>query len=247
MIGKTVFITGAAKGIGRATAVALSTSGCHVILTDVNQNALDKTKNDIEKSGGKATTYLLDVSIQEQVNTVHQQALKDHQHIDYFVNNAGIGGTLAPIHLMTAENWHNVIQVDLNSIFYCLHAQINILLPQGGGNIVNVASLAGKKGVKAGSHYSAAKHGVIGITKSAAIEYGAHNIRVNAICPSFLETDIIQTVPKEILEFVKNHRVPLKRHGKAEEAADTIKWLLSDQSSFVNGHTLVMDGGMNAG
>lgn len=247
MIGKTVFITGAAKGIGRATAVALSTSGCHVILTDVNQNALDKTKNDIEKSGGKATTYLLDVSIQEQVNTVHQQALKDHQRIDYFVNNAGIGGTLAPIHLMTAENWHNVIQVDLNSIFYCLHAQINILLPQGGGNIVNVASLAGKKGVKAGSHYSAAKHGVIGITKSAAIEYGAHNIRVNAICPSFLETDIIQTVPKEILEFVKNHRVPLKRHGKAEEAADTIKWLLSDQSSFVNGHTLVMDGGMNAG
>ena len=247
MIGKTVFITGAAKGIGRATAVALSTSGCQVILTDVNQNALDKTKNDIEKSGGKATTYLLDVSIQEQVNTVHQQALKDHQHIDYFVNNAGIGGTLAPIHLMTAENWHNVIQVDLNSIFYCLHAQINILLPQGGGNIVNVASLAGKKGVKAGSHYSAAKHGVIGITKSAAIEYGAHNIRVNAICPSFLETDIIQTVPKEILEFVKNHRVPLKRHGKAEEAADTIKWLLSDQSSFVNGHTLVMDGGMNAG
>ena len=247
MIGKTVFITGAAKGIGRATAVALSTFGCQVILTDVNQNALDKTKNDIEKSGGKATTYLLDVSIQEQVNTVHQQALKDHQHIDYFVNNAGIGGTLAPIHLMTAENWHNVIQVDLNSIFYCLHAQINILLPQGGGNIVNVASLAGKKGVKAGSHYSAAKHGVIGITKSAAIEYGAHNIRVNAICPSFLETDIIQTVPKEILEFVKNHRVPLKRHGKAEEAADTIKWLLSDQSSFVNGHTLVMDGGMNAG
>ena len=247
MIGKTVFITGAAKGIGRATAVALSTSGCKVILTDVNQNALDKTKNDIEKSGGKATTYLLDVSIQEQVNTVHQQALKDHQRIDYFVNNAGIGGTLAPIHLMTAENWHNVIQVDLNSIFYCLHAQINILLPQGGGNIVNVASLAGKKGVKAGSHYSAAKHGVIGITKSAAIEYGAHNIRVNAICPSFLETDIIQTVPKEILEFVKNHRVPLKRHGKAEEAADTIKWLLSDQSSFVNGHTLVMDGGMNAG
>lgn len=99
----------------------------------------------------------------------------------------------------------------------------------------------------AGSHYSAAKHGVIGITKSAAIEYGAHNIRINAICPSFLETDIIQAVPKQILDFVKEHRVPLKRHGKAEEAGDTIKWLLSDQSSFVNGHALVMDGGMNAG
>lgn len=244
---KTAFITGAAKGIGRATAVALSASGCRVILTDIDQSALDQTKTEIEKSGGKATSYLLDVSNQEQVNTVHQQALKDHQRIDYFVNNAGIGGTLAPIHLMTADNWNNVINVDLNSIFYCLQAQINILLPQGGGNIVNVASLAGKKGVMAGSHYSAAKHGVIGITKSAAIEYGAHNIRVNAICPSFLETDIIQAVPKQILDFVKEHRVPLKRHGKAEEAGDTIKWLLSDQSSFVNGHALVMDGGMNAG
>ena len=244
---KIAFITGAAKGIGRATAVALSTSGCHVILTDIDQKALDQTKNDIENAGGKATSYLLDVSIQEQVNTVHQQALKDHQCIDYFVNNAGIGGALVPIHLMTAENWHKVIDVDLNSIFYCLHAQINILLPQGGGNIVNVASLAGKKGVMAGSHYSTAKHGVLGITKSAALEYGAHNIRVNAICPSFLETDIIQAVPKDILDFVKNHRVPLKRHGKAEEAGETIKWLLSDQSSFVNGHALVMDGGMDAG
>ena len=199
---KTACITGAAKGIGRATAVALSTSGCHVILTDIDQKALDQTKTELENIGGKATTYLLDVSSQKQVNSVHQRALKEHQRIDYFVNNAGIGGVLSPIHLMTADNWNNVINVDLNSIFYCLKAQINILLPQGGGNIVNVASLAGKKGVMAGSHYSAAKHGVIGITKSAAIEYGAHNIRVNAICPSFLETDIIQSVPKKILDFV---------------------------------------------
>ena len=173
---KTAFITGAAKGIGRATAVALSASGCQVILTDIDQKALDQTKNEIENDGGKVTTYLLDVSNQEQVNAVHQQALKEHQSIDYFVNNAGIGGILTPIHLMTAENWNNVINVDLNSIFYCLHAQINILLPQGGGNIVNVASLACKKGVMAGSHYSAAKHGVIGITKSAAIEYGEPRI-----------------------------------------------------------------------
>ena len=110
---KTAFITGAAKGIGRATAVALSASGCQVILTDIDQKALDQTKNEIENAGGKATTYLLDVSNQEQVNAVHQQALKEHQSIEYFVNNAGIGGILTPIHLMTAENWNNVINVDL--------------------------------------------------------------------------------------------------------------------------------------
>ena len=114
-------------------------------------------------------------------------------------------------------------------------------------NLVNVASLAGKKGVVLGAPYAAAKHGVLGLTKTAALEYGQHGIRVNAVCPSFLETDIIQPVPDKVLDFVKNHRVPLKRLGLPEEAANTIAWLLSDQSSFVNGHGLTMDGGMSVG
>ena len=244
---KIAFITGAAKGIGRATAVALSASGCQVILTDINEDELQNTKVAIEKTGGKASTYFLDVSDYKQVNSVHQQALKDHQRIDYFVNNAGISGPLAPMHLTTKENWEKVIKVDLDSVFYCLQAQLKILLPQGGGNIVNVSSLAGKKGVIAGSPYSAAKHGVLGLTKTAALEYGSLNIRVNAVCPTFLETDIIQTVPQKVLDFVTEYRVPLKRLGKAEEAAESILWLLSDKSSYVNGHSLVIDGGMEAG
>ena len=244
---KTAFITGAAKGIGRATAVALSASGCRVILTDIDEKALDETKATIEAEGGQAITYLLDVSNRDQVNAVHQQALKEHQRIDYFINNAGIGGKLMPLHLTPIEEWQKVMAVDLDSVFYCLQAQINILLPQGGGNIINVASLAGKKGVPLGAPYSAAKHGVIGLTKTAALEYGAHNIRVNAVCPSFLETDILDGVPDKVLDFVTNHRVPLKRLGKPEEAANAILWLLSDKSSFVNGHSLVMDGGMEAG
>ena len=244
---KTAFITGAAKGIGRATAVALSASGCQVILTDIDEKALAEAKANIEAEGGQATTYLLDVSNRDQVNAVHQQALKEHQRIDYFINNAGIGGKLMPLHLTPIEEWQKVMTVDLDSVFYCLQAQINILLPQGGGNIINVASLAGKKGVPLGAPYSAAKHGVIGLTKTAALEYGAHNIRVNAVCPSFLETDILDGVPDKVLDFVTNYRVPLKRLGKPEEAADAILWLLSDKSSFVNGHSLVMDGGMEAG
>ena len=247
MKNKVAFITGAAKGIGRATAVALSASGCHLILTDIDAEALAQVKASIEESGGKASTYLLNVADQDQVNAIHEQALKDHQRIDYFVNNAGIGGTFAPLHLMQRSEWDKVIAVDLNSVFFCLQAQLKILLPQGGGSIVIVSSLAGKKGVAYGVPYSAAKHGVLGITKSAAVEYGARNIRVNAICPSFLETEIIDPLPNELLDFVTKHRVPLKRLGKPEEAAETIAWLLSDKASFVNGHALVMDGGMNAG
>ncbi len=247
MNNKTAFITGAAKGIGRATAVALSSSGCYVILTDIDPEGLNQTKEFIEENGGKASSFVLDVSDQQQVDSVHKRALKDHKRIDYFVNNAGIGGTLTPLHLMTTEDWRKVLAVDLDSVFYCLQAQIKILLPQGGGSIVNVSSIAGIKGVSYGGHYTAAKHGVLGLTKTAALEYGRHNIRVNGICPSFLETEIIEPIPDKVLDFVKNNRTPLKRLGKPEEAANAIVWLLSDKASFVNGHSLVIDGGMEAG
>ena len=247
MIDKKAFITGAAKGLGRATAVALSASGYKTILTDIDPVTLAETKKIIEDAGGSASTYLLDVSDKKQIETVLIQAIKDEKKIDAFINNAGIGGVMAPFHEMKDEDWDNVIAVNLSSVFYCLKYQLKILLDQGGGNIVNVASLAGKKGVPLGCHYSASKHGVIGLTKTAAVEYGSRNIRVNAICPSFIETDIIEAVPKPLLEFVANFRVPLKRLGRPEEVANAIKFMLSDDSSYMNGHSLVLDGGMDAG
>ena len=247
MIDKKAFITGAAKGLGRATAVALSASGYKTILTDIDPVTLAETKKIIEVAGGSASTYLLDVSDKKQIESVLIQAIKDEKKIDAFINNAGIGGVMAPFHEMKDEDWDNVIAVNLSSVFYCLKYQLKILLDQGGGNIVNVASLAGKKGVPLGCHYSASKHGVIGLTKTAAVEYGSRNIRVNAICPSFIETDIIEAVPKPLLEFVANFRVPLKRLGRPEEVANAIKFMLSDDSSYMNGHSLVLDGGMDAG
>ena len=247
MIDKKAFITGAAKGLGRATAVALSASGYKTILTDIDPVTLAETKKIIEDAGGSASTYLLDVSDKKQIESVLIQAIKDEKKIDAFSNNAGIGGVMAPFHEMKDEDWDNVIAVNLSSVFYCLKYQLKILLDQGGGNIVNVASLAGKKGVPLGCHYSASKHGVIGLTKTAAVEYGSRNIRVNAICPSFIETDIIEAVPKPLLEFVANFRVPLKRLGRPEEVANAIKFMLSDDSSYMNGHSLVLDGGMDAG
>jgi NAD(P)-dependent dehydrogenase (short-subunit alcohol dehydrogenase family) len=247
MIDKKAFITGAAKGLGRATAVALSASGYKTILTDIDPVTLAETKKIIEDAGGSASTYLLDVSDKKQIESVLIQAIKDEKKIDAFINNAGIGGVMAPFHEMKDEDWDNVIAVNLSSVFYCLKYQLKILLDQGGGNIVNVASLAGKKGVPLGCHYSASKHGVIGLTKTAAVEYGSRNIRVNAICPSFIETDIIEAVPKPLLEFVANFRIPLKRLGRPEEVANAIKFMLSDDSSYMNGHSLVLDGGMDAG
>ena len=247
MIDKKAFITGAAKGLGRATAVALSASGYKTILTDIDPVTLAETKKIIEDAGGSASTYLLDVSDKKQIESVLIQAIKRRKKIDAFINNAGIGGVMAPFHEMKDEDWDNVIAVNLSSVFYCLKYQLKILLDQGGGNIVNVASLAGKKGVPLGCHYSASKHGVIGLTKTAAVEYGSRNIRVNAICPSFIETDIIEAVPKPLLEFVANFRVPLKRLGRPEEVANAIKFMLSDDSSYMNGHSLVLDGGMDAG
>jgi NAD(P)-dependent dehydrogenase (short-subunit alcohol dehydrogenase family) len=247
MVDKKAFITGAAKGLGRATAVALSASGYKTILTDIDPVTLAETKKIIEDAGGSASTYLLDVSDKKQIESVLIQAIKDEKKIDAFINNAGIGGVMAPFHEMKDEDWDNVIAVNLSSVFYCLKYQLKILLDQGGGNIVNVASLAGKKGVPLGCHYSASKHGVIGLTKTAAVEYGSRNIRVNAICPSFIETDIIEAVPKPLLEFVANFRVPLKRLGRPEEVANAIKFMLSDDSSYMNGHSLVLDGGMDAG
>jgi NAD(P)-dependent dehydrogenase (short-subunit alcohol dehydrogenase family) len=247
MIDKKAFITGAAKGLGRATAVALSASGYKTILTDIDPVTLAETKKIIEDAGGSASTYLLDVSDKKQIESVLIQAIKDEKKIDAFINNAGIGGVMAPFHEMKDEDWDNVIAVNLSSVFYCLKYQLKILLDQGGGNSVNVASLAGKKGVPLGCHYSASKHGVIGLTKTAAVEYGSRNIRVNAICPSFIETGIIEAVPKPLLEFVANFRVPLKRLGRPEEVANAIKFMLSDDSSYMNGHSLVLDGGMDAG
>jgi NAD(P)-dependent dehydrogenase (short-subunit alcohol dehydrogenase family) len=241
-INKIALVTGAGAGIGRATAVALSVKGAKVVVTDYKETSGKQTVEEIISKGGNAVFYKLDVSSSEEIKSVTSTIFKNEGSIDYAVNNAGIGGNLAGIHTLDVKDWNKTINVNLTGVFSCLQAQIKCMLKKGFGRIVNVASMAGTKGVGGGSAYSASKHGVLGLTKSAAIEYGAHNIRVNAVCPGFIETDMIKAVPKKILDF--NTLVnPMKRLGNTKEVADTIVWLLCDESSFVNGTSMSIDGG----
>jgi NAD(P)-dependent dehydrogenase (short-subunit alcohol dehydrogenase family) len=243
---KVAFITGAATGIGKSTAILLANEGNKVIVTDINEPMGQEAANAINASGGSAQFYKLDVSNQDEVNAVTTQVMQKEGSIDYAVNNAGISGDFGPFHEMTIENWNKVIAIDLTSILFCIQSQIKCMLQTGAGSIVNVSSMAGLRGAPGGAAYSAAKHGVIGLTKSTAIEYGRLNIRVNAVCPGFTETAILEAVPQKTLDFSSNVLVPMKRLGKPAEIAETISYLLSERASFINGHALPIDGGMSA-
>ncbi len=244
---KIAFVTGAAMGIGRATAMLLAEKGAKVMVTDLNETEGKATTRMINDSGGYATFYKLDVARKEDIVKICNNIFTEEGGLDLAVNNAGIGGSMKPLHEIPSEKWENMLSVCLSGVFYCMQEELKYMLPRGGGRIVNVASLAGLNGVGGGSSYAAAKHGVVGLTKSAALEYGAYNVRVNSVCPGFVQTAILDNVPAKILDYSTNVRVPMKRIGSVEEVAKAIVWLLSDESSYVNGHQLLLDGGFNAG
>ena len=242
---KVALVTGAATGIGRATAIILAKEGAKVMVTDINEKQGLETVNRIEQEGGKAKFLKLDVSKKEQVDAVINEIFTTEGSLDLAVNNAGIGGSPSPLHEIKLENWNRMMDINLTGVFLCLQAEIKCMLQNGGGRIVNIASLAGLNGMPMGSSYSAAKHGVIGLTKSVAIEYGKLNIRTNAVCPGFIETPILENVSQKVLDYSTNLRVPMKRIGQPEEVAQTILWLLSEDSSYINGHHLLVDGGFS--
>jgi len=242
---KIALVTGAATGIGRATAFALAKQGANVIVTDTNEKEGLATVNRIKKEGGKAKFLVLDVSKKEEVDKVINDIFTTEGNLDLAVNNAGIGGVQNALHEVEFEDWESMININLTGVFLCLQAEIKCMLKQGGGRIVNISSLAGLNGMPGGSSYSAAKHGVIGLTKSVAVEYGKLNIRTNAVCPGFIQTPILKGIPQSMLDH-STKRVPMKRIGQPEEVAKAIVWLLSEDSTYVNGHSLLIDGGFMA-
>ena len=244
---KVAFITGASSGIGRAAANKLAKHGAVVIVTDIDEKQGQETVELIQKDGGTAKFFVLDVGDKAAIKTTMLKAIEEFGPIKLAVNNAGIGGVLAPVHEVKDEDWDRMMQINLTSVFQCMREEINCMLHHGGGNIVNISSLAGLNGFKGNAPYSVAKHGVIGLTRSAAQEYGTLGIRVNAVCPGFTETAIIHKDMRDFVNKLTKVRVPMQRIGRPEEVANTIAWLLSEESSYVNGTYVEVDGGMQAG
>ncbi|WP_396633886.1 SDR family NAD(P)-dependent oxidoreductase [Maribacter sp. R86514] len=243
---KVVIITGAGSGIGAAAAKLLGERKATVVVSDINLNNAEKIAEEIKKNGGKAFAIKTDVTKYEEVEELISQTVSKYDRVDVIVNNAGIGGKHQ---LKTAEHthedWHNVIAVNQTGVFYCMQAALKQMTKQGHGNIVNVASLAGLKASGNNLSYSASKFAVVGMTKSAALEYGSKNIRINAVCPGYTHSallDQLLSVRSDMGDLLKR-MIPMKRFGEANEIAEGICFLASDNSKFMTGQTLTLDGG----
>lgn len=242
MKNKTVIITGAASGIGKATAELFARQGANVVVSDIDATAGKSTSESIIAAGGKATFFKTDVAKPEEMEALVAFAVKTYGQLDVAVNNAGIGGELNPLADMSIEGWHKVISINLNSLFYGMKYQIKAMLKNGSGSIVNISSILGSVGFAGSSGYAAAKHGVVGLTQTAALEYSAKGIRVNAVGPGFIETPLLNALDAEMKkQLVTLH--PIGRLGQSEEVAELIYWLSSDKSSFVTGSYYPVDGG----
>lgn len=242
MKNKTVIITGSASGIGKATAELFAKEGGNVIVSDIQELEGEKVVRDICSDGGNAVFFKTDVSLPQDMESLVNFAVKTYGKLDIAVNNAGIGGELNPIADMSIEGWQKVIAINLNSLFYGMKYQIQAMLKTGGGSIVNISSILGAVGFAGSAGYSAAKHGVIGLTQTAALEYAAHNIRINAVGPGFIDTPLLDALDDEMKhQIISLH--PIGRLGKSEEIAELILWLSSDKASYVNGSYHPIDGG----
>jgi 3-oxoacyl-[acyl-carrier protein] reductase len=240
---KTAIITGGANGLGRATALLFAKEGANVVVADTDENAGSKVINDIKNSGGRGLFVKVNVSDQEDVNKLVSAALKEFGKLHILINNAGIvsDGRLVKMEL---EQWQKVIDVNLKGVFICAQAVSKVLVEQNeGGAIINTSSVVGLYGNFGQSNYVASKAGVIGMTKTWAKELGKYNIRVNAVAPGFMETDIIKSMPEKVINLMKEKTL-LGRLGKPDDIANAFLYLASDEGSYVTGAVLSVDGGI---
>lgn len=244
--GKVALVTGAASGIGAACALQLAASGAAVVVADLDEEGAKKVVAEIEAKGGKAAPFRINVSVPEEVAAMVAFAKKTFGALHLAVNNAGIGGPSAPVAEYPLDGWRKVIDINLMSVFYCMHYEIPAMLEAGGGAIVNMSSILGTQGFANSSAYVAAKHGVVGLTKTAAMEYATKNIRVTAVGPGFIETPLVTNNidPEALKQITALH--PVGRLGKPEEVAALTCFLLSDKASFITGSYHLVDGAYTA-
>ena len=241
---KTVIVTGAGNGIGRAIAIAFANEGANVVVSDVSKEGGEETVEIIRKESGEAIFIKADVGNGSEIKELVKKTVSTFGRLDYAVNNAGIEGEVAPIADYPEEIWDSVIRISLKGVWLGLKYQIPAILETGGGAIVNIASMEGIIAFPGISPYVAAKHGVNGITKAVALEYMKAGVRVNSICPGVIDTKMIDRLTDELPQVDDLVTLsPAGRKGRPEEIAQAAVWLCSNKASFVNGHTLVVDGG----
>lgn len=241
---KVAIVTGSASGIGRASAQFYAIEGAKVIVSDVDEAGGGETVQLIQDTGGEAIFVKADVSKAADCEALVEQAMAQYGRLDFACNNAGIGGEQNVTADYSVEGWQQVIGVNLSGVFYCMKYQIPAMLANGGGAIVNMASILGKVAFAMSPAYVAAKHGVVGLTKNAAVEYANQGIRVNAIGPAFIKTPMLAQLeedPETMQTLVALH--PLGRLGQPEEVAEMVVWLSSEKASFVTGAYFAVDGG----
>ena len=247
LVGKVALVVGASRGIGAATARAFANAGAHVALAARDAQALESVANAIQEAGGRALAVPTDVSDPAAVARLVARTLDAYGRLDAAFNNAAGGGRPpTPLAEIPVEDYDSALAINLRGVFLAMKYEIPALLQGGGGAIVNMSSTAGLSGVKGMSAYVASKHGVIGLTKVAALDYAERNIRVNAVAPGPILSDRIKALSEESRAQIAQ-TVPMRRLGLPEEVAELVVWLCSDQAAFMTGATLTIDGGRLSG
>ena len=240
--GKVALVTGGGSGIGRQACLVFAREGAQVVVCDVAVEGGQETVGQIEQAGGQATFIRADVAQAAEVEAVVAKTVETYGRLDCAYNNAGIAGRTARVADDSEQNWERILAINLKGVWLCLKYEIAHMLTQGGGAIVNTASDAGLIGLRRAGAYVASKHGVVGLTKTAALEYAKANIRVNAVCPGPIDTPMLREASERVIDAMATAQ-PNGRLGQPREIAEAAVWLCSDAASFVTGHPMPVDGG----